>query len=210
MPIFTFLIINGFFKTKDLRRYILRLGRLAIFTQVIISILGYINIRYVSDYVTNIYFNFNIVFSFALSLLFINGINNILMKKCNNIKDIIKNLGILIIVTVIYYLFEFNGVFKLDYGFMVLVLSTIFYLLYKIKEKNVNIYIIILIASYIIYTAFSVSIRSINIMIILVLPLILLYNEDIKSKNLRLQKLFYSIFLIQHTLLYIGALIYTI
>ena len=210
MPLFTFLIINGFFKTKDLKRYIFRLLRLAIITQVIISVLGVINFKFVPEYVTNIYYNFNIVFSFVLSLLFINGLNNILLKKYDNIKEVFKNIAVITVIPCIYGLFEFNGIIKLDYEFMVLILSTLFYILHKIKEINNYVYYIMLIITIILYTSIAVILNPINVTIFLVIPLLFVFNEDIKSKNLKLQKMFYSVFFIQHTLLYLGALIYTI
>ena len=208
MPIFTFLIINGFFKTKDFKRYIFRLTRLAVFTQIIISVLGFVNVKFIPGYVTSIYMDFNIVFSFVLSLLFINAFNNILIKKCDTNIALFKNIGTIIIIPIMYCILKFNGFVRVDYGFMVLILAILFYLLYKIKEKNKYIYIISLIFSFVAYTIFAISINPIYVTLILVLPLLLIHNDEIKSKHLKLQKLFYSVFWVQHMLLYITVLIY--
>ena len=210
MPIFTFLIINGFFKKKNLKRYLIRLTKVACSTQIAIWILAYINIRYIPQYETNMYEILNIVFSFVLSLIFINSTNNIIIKKSTNLINIVKDISVIITIPLIYTIFCINNIISLDYGFMILILSTLFYLTFKIKEKSQTLYYIILSLSYIIYTIISVILNPIYITLLLALPLLLVYDDKIISKNLKLQKLFYSVFIIQHTLLYLSALIYTL
>lgn len=209
MPIFTFLIVNGFFKTKDLKRYLFRLLRVAMITQIIIWILSYINIKYVSTYNIEIYSVINIVFSFVMSLIFIYSLNNIIVKKNKKIIDIIKNILIMVVIFSVYTIFKFNGIIKIDYEFMVPLLAVIYYILFKVKEKNKFLYTILFIITMIIYVGIVININDMYYMILFSIPILLMYNEEIKSKSLKLQKLFYSIFIIQHTIYYIGGLIYT-
>lgn len=206
MPIFTFIIINGFFKTKDLKRYISRLFRLAVFTQIAILILTGINVVFVPEYSNNIHQDLNIVFSFVLILIFINNLNNLIYKKQDEIYIKIKNILIMSLILAIYAILQINTYVKLDYGFMLVLLAIIYYILFKIKEKSYNIYLIMLALTLTLYSLISYIINPITAFIILALPLLMLYNDKIESKNLKLQKLFYSIFLIQHTILYITAL----
>lgn len=206
MPIFTFLIINGFLKTKDLKRYILRLFRLAVFTQLAIIILSIINKLFVPDYIITVNSYLNIVFSFVLILIFINNLNKLFFAKEE--KKILKFKEIFIMISIIAIYLVFENIIKLniDYGIMLLVLAVIYYILFKIKEVNYNIYIILFCIAMIIYSFVMYNEKTINSFILLSLPILFVYDESKINKNLRLQKMFYSIFLLQHTILYSAAL----
>jgi len=63
MPIFVFLIIQGYFHTKNLKKYIFRIFTSAIITQCVLLLVGWINYKLVPQYVININNELNILFS---------------------------------------------------------------------------------------------------------------------------------------------------
>ena len=69
MPLFVFLIYQGYKHTKSLKKYILRLLELAIVTQALTLIVGVIFNMIDSSYAITFYMKPNIIFSFAISLL---------------------------------------------------------------------------------------------------------------------------------------------
>lgn len=55
MPIFAFMIVEGFFYTKNYKKYINRIGIAAIMCQIFITTCYCINKYFYSEYVTNVY-----------------------------------------------------------------------------------------------------------------------------------------------------------
>ena len=55
MPIFTYQLVQGFFNTKNFKKYIKRMGIYAVITQILIMLFMVINIKVFPSYLTNIY-----------------------------------------------------------------------------------------------------------------------------------------------------------
>ena len=68
MPIFAYLIVQGFFYTKNLKKYIFRVFILATVTQIGLFILGFINHEYYPNYWTGVNNYLGVVYSYSLSL----------------------------------------------------------------------------------------------------------------------------------------------
>ena len=213
MPLFVFLIVQGFFNTKDFKKYMIRLFNLAIVTQIVISVLGYINNIYCINYNVDIYKELNIVFSFFMSLLFIYFINNIkLINEKGNILNNIMNILFLIVISLIYLYI------KIDYSYFVPILALTFYIAEKVKRsaktenKYINMYLNIIMYTLITIVIISFSLYKGNLYIFtfLSLPFIYLYSGKLGKKSIRLRNMFYYIFPIQHAILYsIAMLIYS-
>ncbi len=198
MPIFLFLIINGFFKTKNLKRYILRLFRLAVFTQLVIWILGVINYNVIDSFNSYINTNINIVFSFVLILILIKSINEIMAQR----KHVFMNSIVMLIIYLIYIAFNMNPFITIDYDINLMFLAIIYYVAFSFKNNNINIYNVILTIGIVFIAVLSSIDLFMMLGMIFVIPILLLYNEKEGYKSLKLQSLFYSIFPIQHFILY--------
>ncbi|MEG1990246.1 MAG: TraX family protein, partial [Clostridia bacterium] len=70
MPLFVFLLIEGYLHTKNYIKYVNKVAIFAIITQLFIFLLTYINKIYVPNYNINISSSLNILFSFVFILLF--------------------------------------------------------------------------------------------------------------------------------------------
>ena len=101
MPIFSYMVVQGFFYTKDLKKYIFRMFSFATITQTVIIILGIINQKYFSNYWTGVTGYFGVLYSYTLSLLLLTVIDKktIISKLSNNQNAIIRvNIFILIVL----------------------------------------------------------------------------------------------------------------
>ena len=98
MPLFVFMLVEGYMHTKSLKRYLSRLSIIAIITQVII-IYGDLNIL---GYVRHI----NIVVSFVLILILLRIMEKELFK--NKYIDTIIRLSILTVIVSIYLLIDID------------------------------------------------------------------------------------------------------
>ena len=225
MPIFVYLLVQGFFHTKDFKKYVLRIGMLAIITQVLITVLMIINIKYISSYIyaKQIYMTGNILFTFVMSLLAMKVLHeDILIKKWTYNKNLSLKI---ILVSVIFILCIF---LPLDYGVEALILSILMYYIEKFKIKvliqksspNITIKNIILKSITeskikIIYLAlilFSLSLITVYFnafwtVLLAIIP-IALYNGERGKINMKY--VYYIVFPLQHILLYLGALIVTL
>lgn len=126
MPIFAFLIVEGFGHTKNVRKYITRIAIFALITQFILALLDKAMYRYNIETYYDISSKLNILFSFMLSLIslyFIKKIINTLFVKKGDGKvseegiDTLKNalnaviyISFVVFVTILFYIFKF------DYG----------------------------------------------------------------------------------------------
>ena len=126
MPIFTYLIIEGYFHTSNFKNYIKRLSVLAVITQGIILILDFLakGNSYKIGYTANILFNFIILL--GLIKLFEVAIKNKTFKW--------KLVFVIyILATVLIY-----NLVNIDYGIYVLILGIGMYI---IKKSITNIYV---------------------------------------------------------------------
>ena len=111
MPIFSYMVVQVFFYTKDLKKYIFRMFSFATITQTVIIILGIINQKYFSNYWTGVTGYFGVLYSYTLSLLLLTVIDKktIISKLSNNQNAIIRvNIFILIILAYLNLKIEFD------------------------------------------------------------------------------------------------------
>lgn len=217
MPIFVFLLVQGYKKTSDVKKYLFRLSIYAMITQIFILLIYVINILCVPEYSISIAKVFNILFSFCFTIILFIAIDkktkiiNIKFqnKKISNLVEIIiRFLLAFIIISIYVYV-------KVDYGFIVPFMALGIYLtlsLYEyLKLKDVKKFEYI--SSIIYYLGISLTIIICGLFesnyseyVGLSLIFIFLYNEKLGRKNKKLQNIYYMIFPLQHALLYILAL----
>lgn len=217
MPIFTYCIVQGFFHTKNFKKYLKRITVLAVVTQVLISILGIINIYLMPQYTISVYKHGNILFSFALGLVLLYIIHNkIVIKKWDYNKNMILKIFYCIAIIAIYIFIP------IDYEFQVILLMVMLYFIEKLKistyltkqavmfdvkkiivttisEEKIkltyNIMILLTLGLIIIYMGG-------NVYMFLSLPFIWLYNGEKKDNKYITSKMFYYFYPIYHVILY--------
>ena len=212
MPIFAFLIVQGFFHTKDLTKYVKRLFITGIITQLIIYILFTMNNYFFINYkVLKNVLNVNILISFAISLIILKTIDTIYEKVIKKEK-IIKQDILLIIVSII--LLSLYFITKFDYSYTIIIYIILIYFIEKIViQKNVVkdkytsklIYILLQFIALLIFTVIYNS--SIEYFAILSVIVIALYNKKRGKDNKLLRHIFYIFYPLQHLVLYLMALI---
>lgn len=198
MPIFTFLIYQGFKNTSNLKLYFKRLVSLASITQTIVVIMGIIAWKYKPGYDVKFYLDLNIVFSFALGIILLYVIDNFKKVEKKGILDYIYLTLILSSVVGLYV------ILPLDYGILPMLMMLVFYALDKLKERNnrIGMYILTII-SIIVYL---ILIDGVKKFAILSLPILLLYNGQ---KGTSIKRLFYYAYPIQFiTLFGLGILLF--
>ena len=128
IPIFTYLIVQGFFHTKDFKKYVLRIFICAVVTQLVITLMMIINIKLVPMYETVIYKIINALFAYVISLIILKLLHeDIIIKKW----DYHKNLSLKIICICI--LAVGCIILPLDYQAAIPLLSVLFYYVEKLK-----------------------------------------------------------------------------
>ncbi|MEG2310929.1 MAG: TraX family protein [Clostridia bacterium] len=202
MPIFVFLLIEGFFHTKDIKKYIIRLISIAIITQIAISIISYVNIIYVPNYIINVYKELNIVFSLSLTMALICLIDKKDILPVNIITKILR-ISLIFIILVLFI------VLPIDYQLNVPLMAIGLYIAYKIKDSkklnNINIVNKLLVSTSIILPSILQGFWV--IFTPLALPFIFVYNNKLGYKSTLIKKMFYLSFFMQHILLYILSLL---
>lgn len=201
MPIFCFLIVQGYFNTSNLKKYILRLFLLAVVTQLGFIMLDIINIRYIGN--TSILFlKLNLIFSFAISIILIYLIKNICCGINNKNVSIYKILLQFLTVILILMLYK---LIKFEYDIWVPVIILGIYGLQMLSNiiKNKLIYIILLIVVIVVPATIN---SYLGIYTVLSIPIILLYNGKLGKKNKLLRNLFYIIYPMQHFMYYVISL----
>lgn len=205
MPIFVFLIVQGYLKTSNIKRYITRIFKFAVITQMCILIVALINAKFVPNYNMNIYDELNILFSFALSLCLIYVIDTKNKLSNSNMLNLIIKLAFVVIIITIYYFIN------IDYKFIVPIMAVEMFYITRIINKNTSlnkcIYNILLIS--IIYINSNLQ-MYLGVFSTIAAIFIILYNGELGKKSNILKKTFYYIFPIQHTVLYLLAMLYFI
>lgn len=211
MPIFAFLIFQGFKHTSNLKKYITRVFLLASITQILNIILGLSVKHLVPNYQIEFYKTFNSVFSFAIGLIILYLLDKVIEKR----KEI-KLMDFILSIFGIVLLFSLFFIFEVDYGILVPILLICFYT-YNIllekpdsiidskKNKSINIILkaFFIMLGVIIVGIFSKNIESFGIIALIV---ILLYNGK-KGKNLG--RLFYLLYPLQYLVLCVlGVMFY--
>lgn len=225
MPVFVYVLVQGFFHTKSIKKYIIRIFSLAAITQLGITIIGILNIYMVKGYNIGIYKTGNILFSFGFGLILLNFIHNkIVFKKL----DFNKNMIIKIV-----YVISLIGIYifiPIDYSIKVILLIVLFYYIEKFKisfylsrqsnkfdikhivsssiteKKMRTVYIALILLAMLLIIFYCNE----NWFILLSLPFIYLYNGE-KNKIKRVtDSFFYIFFPAHHVLLYSLAVIIAI
>ena len=217
MPIFVFLLVQGYLNTSKVNKYIGRLFIVALITQIFMIGLYIVNVSYIPGYEIIIAKYLNILFSFSLSLCILVCIDK--KTKIINVETENKELlnffeAILRIITVISIVIIYSIV-NIDYGFIVpfMVLGIYFFEKlnknYLIKENNNNenyksiIYYIGIALVIIICGLFEANYgQYVSVSLIF----ILLYNFKLGKKSKFLQRMYYLIFPLQHIIFYSLAL----
>jgi len=190
MPIFVFLVIQGYFHTKNLKKYIFRVFTLAVVTQCILLIIGYLNYKLVPQYAININNELNILFSLGLILITINIVDHF-------DKNILINTIYISTILGIYF------ILPIDYGYISLIMAICFYLAHKLKKDiTINKFILVMSILFI-----SLLVGNLYNYMILSIPFIILYNNKLGSKFKNSKFIEFSVFPIQHMVLYILAII---
>lgn len=219
MPIFTYLMVQGFFHTTNLKKYILRIGLWASITQIILWLMMIINIKYVPEYTAASYeyTTLNILFIYVISLIMLKIIHEkFLVKKWGYNKNIsLKIVLVLLIVTLSIFL-------PIDYNIAVPILSILLYFIEKIKitfminteairniitkisklnqEKIIHtIYVILIFIAILLVTYYL----KLNVFILLAIFPIALYNGERGNKSKILKYSFYYVFAFHHGIFYL-------
>lgn len=222
MPLFVYILVQGFFKTRNFKRYVMRVGICATITQILISGIGYINNRYFSEYIVGVYNYGNILFSFVLTLLLLKVIHEpVILKKYTKEQNIIVKVVLAIIILSVYI------VVSIDYGTAVPILAALLYFVewFKITvlmaKGNFDIgikgFALNIVDSTTIEKVYKGLIALCFILVImfcgvsawalLALPVILLYNGEKRSQSKKTQMAYYVFFPLHHAVLYILAMV---
>jgi len=221
MPIFAYMLVQGFFHTSNLKKYIFRIFSFAIVTQLAIFIVSIFD-NDSSRLVVNT--QLNILFSYTLSLIVLWLIHEKnVINKWNYNKNMLLKILMLFLILAIFLFIPF------DYGIYVPLFVVMLYLIEKLKitiylnkqsytvnmknivtafipEDKIKIGYILLIA----IAMLTIIARSLNPMywyMLLSLPIIYLYNGEKGKNDNKLKYLFYAVFPLQHILLYFLSLI---
>ena len=225
MPIFVYLLVQGFYHTKNFKKYILRVGIFAIVTQLLVTGIMVINKLYFPEYVaaTRVYTKGNILFGFVLCLLMMKILNeDIIIKKW----DYAKNMSLKIIAVVLIYII--GALVPIDYGVETIFLCTLFYFIerlkielcenkielkvddnIKISHDNLNETKIYIIYFVLIFLSLIATEKVFNYYYTFLISAIFiaLYNGNKGKCNNFVKYLYYIIFPLHHILLYLLAML---
>ena len=221
MPLFAFILVQGFFHTSDLKKYILRIFSFAVITQIGIFAVSILDTNRLNMSVNT---QLNILFSYTLSLITLWLIHEKnIIKRFDSNKNMFFKIFMLVLILGMFLFIPF------DYEIYVPLLVLMLYLIEKLKitiyinRQNYAMNIKGIIASFIsedkiktgyillITIAFLVIItRSLNsmywYMLFAIIP-ISLYNGERGNGHKKLKYLFYAVFPLQHILIYLASLL---
>ncbi len=223
MPIYTYLIVQGFFYTKDFKKYVGRIFVLAMITQASISLVGYIGFKNTEMYYPQVCNSLNVLFTYTIALIVLKLLHErIIIKKW----DYTKNLSVRIISAIV--LVSVGVLAPMDYSYIGLILSVLFYFIEKYKTK----YMVstekirqlirmfkfddskVVRAVYILALALALialaPAEPYPIPVILTIIPIALYNGERGNKSKILKYGYYLTFPLQHILLYSLAIIFVL
>ena len=209
MPIFVYLLVQGYFNTKNIKKYKIRLLISAIITQILILIMKYINIKYFSYYTTNVYEVLNILFSMYLSIILICLIDRKIIYAntfISSICDKLIRLFIMVFIVILYVKLQ------LDYLYFLPILAISFYIIERLREffeweiSNIKYKIILCIVAGILLLISYKILNIISLFSVFALIFIILYNGERGKKGVFLKYIFYLFFPLQHITLYFLAM----
>ncbi len=217
MPIFAYLIVQGFFYTKSLKKYIFRVFILATITQIGLFILGFVNHEYYSNYWTGVNNYLCVVYSYALSLILLAIIDRkIIISKFNEKQNLFIRINLFVLIVLAYLNLKIE--FDMVVPFLILELYGIEKLfesdnklLLKQTDNFINkkriLYLLLILISLAI-SAFFVGYSPGNkYAMLLSIIFIGVYSGEHGKKNKFIQYLFYLIFPLQHIILYLIAMV---
>lgn len=222
MPIFVYLLVQGFFYTKNLKKYIFRVFCLATITQVVLLVLGIINTTIFPNYVTRVNEYMGVLYSYVLSLILISMIEHkVLITKINYFLNLLIRIAAIIIIVIIYLNIDIE--FDMRVPFMCMEIYFIeklfrnnetkeLFLVRDFDKKSKKIifriiYIFLIGVSFVSCLDFSKYHPGYKYSLVYSLIPIFLYNGKNGKKNKFIQTMFYMIFPIQHCVLYFLAMI---
>ena len=99
MPLFVYLIVQGFLHTKNLKNYIFRIFILATVTQIALFILGYINQTYYFNYHIGVNNYLGVLYSYTLSLILLAIIDrNKIIDKLSENQNLLIRINIFVLI----------------------------------------------------------------------------------------------------------------
>lgn len=205
MPIFAFLLVQGFFNTKSRVKYIFRVFIVATICQTLIFTLGIVNNVFVKNYYIVINTYLNILYSFAICLAILTILEKTIIKKQVVIDRIIK-IAIVIAFISIYFLIDLELGLRVPITIIGIYLAEKLYKLGNIKSEG---YIIIIFTTLLIGVFTDYKYILFNLPSILAIVPISLYNGKRGKSNKFIQWSFYLFYPIHHVILYITALLIT-
>lgn len=205
MPIFVYTLVQGYLYTKDFKRYIKRLGVLAVMTQIIIFLMSYLMHQYTAMPVVSLYSFLNIIFSFPLCLIVLRAID--FRKKY--IQKYNKCINVLLrVMTVIVVLFLYS-ILEIDYGIFVPSIGVIYFMFECLKQKRKN-KIELLIYSFIeLLISFVIMLfyHRLELFSFFSIPILLLYSGNRGNVSKNYYKFFYYFYPLHFLLLYSIAIL---
>lgn len=224
MPIFLYLIVQGFFYTSNLKKYIFRLFCLATITQVILIILGIINSELFPSYISRENEYFGVLFSYTLSIILIAMIE--FKRPLKNVNIVINSIIRIIIITFIiltYINVDIEFDMRVPFMFVEIYIieklfmdreNNVFFLKRKFDSKWKSIilkiiYITLIEISFVSSLDFSTYHPGFKYAIIYTAIPLLLYNGEKGRNNKVIKTLYYAVFPLQHLILYLSAMIFT-
>lgn len=222
MPLFVYILVQGFFKTKNFKRYITRIAVCAVITQVLISVLAYVNITFYPGYDIAIYRYGNVLFSFVLTLLLLKVIHEpIILKKYTAEQNIIVKVVLSIVILSVYVFIS------IDYGTAVPIFAMLLYAVERFKitvlmaKGNYSVGIKGFALNVVDHTTIEkvykglvalcfvlvIMFCGVSAWSLLALPLVLIYNGEKRSQSRKMQMFYYVFFPLHHILLYALAMV---
>lgn len=222
MPIFLYLIVQGFFYTSNLKKYIFRVFCLATITQVILIILGIINEVQFPSYICRENEYFGVLFSYTLSLILIAMLEyKNPIKKANTLINSIFRIIVIVLIAIIYINIDIEFDMRIPFMFVeIYVIEKLFMdkenhtLFLKRKFENKwkyafmkIIYVLLIEFSFISSLDFSAYHPGYKYAIIYTAIPLLLYSGEKGKNNKIIKTLFYAVFPLQHLIFYLSAMI---
>lgn len=224
MPIFLYLLVQGFFHTSNIKKYIFRIFCLATITQAAIFIMGIVNQLVFPNYYTQVNEYIGILYSYTLSLILISMLEyKTIFKKFNNTVNLIIRIIIIILIFVIYMNIKIE--FDMRIPFMCMELYVIEKLFmdnekkqlltnrqFENKKQEIMLkipYLILILISFVTSLDFSKFHPGYKYAIIYSIIPIALYNGKLGRKSKFIKVMFYAVFPLQHVIIYLLAMICT-
>lgn len=200
MPIFAFLLVQGYLHTKDVKKYMIRLLVLAIMTQIGITGIGWVGLCIVPSYVTSVIWELNIVFSLCLSLCVLCMLDERKKIFSSLVKDVFMRCFMIFVMMVLYLMVP------IDYGIWVPFFIVGIYGAERIiRPKSQLLYRVMLAIMVFITLSFS---SSIGVWAMLAVPFLLCYNGTLGKKSEKIKALYYLAFPLQHLVLFFTSLVW--